>query len=138
MTFHEKFTLKTKGFCDVHDVTEKVKKIVEKSKIKNGVVVVGVTGSTAGVTTLEYEPGLKKDLKEAFDRLVPQNSEYAHNAKWGDGNGFSHIRSSLLGMSVSVALVENQLQLGTWQQLVVVDFDNRDREREVVVQVLGD
>lgn len=132
------FTIQTKGFCDVIDVTFKVQNFVRKSQIKNGLVCVFISGSTAGVTTIEYEPNLVKDFQEAMERLVPQNKKYHHRKTWGDDNGFSHIRASLLGPSLAVPLKDGKLYLGTWQQIVVCDFDNRERQREVIVEIIGD
>jgi secondary thiamine-phosphate synthase enzyme len=138
MIFQDKIKISTKGFCDIINITKQVEDIIVESDIKNGTVVVFVKGSTAGVTTIEYEEGLIKDFQEMMERLIPQNKEYHHNKKWGDGNGASHIRASLLGPSLSIPLEEGELALGTWQQIVVVDFDNRPRQREVLVQVFGE
>ena len=138
MTYSEKIKVSTKGFCDVVDITKQVADIVFGSGIQQGIVTLFVNGSTAGVTTIEYESGAVKDFQEMMERLVPQDIDYDHNAKWGDGNGFSHIRASLLGPSLTVPIDNKQMALGTWQQIVVVDFDNRARKREVMVMVLGD
>ena len=138
MVFTYEFAVDTRGFCDIHDITPEVKKAVDISGISSGIVCVFVNGSTAGVTTCEYESGLIKDLKEAFERLVPQDGEYHHNMAWGDGNGFSHIRSSLLGTSMCIPLSGGNLILGMWQQVILIDFDNRHRRREVIVQIVGE
>jgi secondary thiamine-phosphate synthase enzyme len=130
-------SISTKGFSDTHDLTGEVTEILLKSGIKNGTVTVFVPGSTAGLTTIEYESGALDDLKAAVERLVPQNIPYAHDARWGDGNGFSHVRAALLGPSLSIPVSGGRLLLGTWQQIVLIDFDNRPRRREVVVQVAG-
>ncbi|GAB4230617.1 MAG: secondary thiamine-phosphate synthase enzyme YjbQ [Acidobacteriota bacterium] len=130
--------LPTKGFCHVVDVTEAVQQKVEESGIRRGLVTVFVVGSTAGVTTVEYEPGLVNDLEELFNRLVPPTLEYHHEMTWHDGNGFSHVRASLLKPSLTIPLANGRLRLGTWQQIVVLDFDNRSRQREVAVQVMGE
>ena len=130
--------LKTEGNCDVIDITSRVTHELESSGIKNGLVTVFVSGSTAGITTIEYEPGLVEDLKIAFNRIAPGNIHYEHNKKWGDGNGHAHVRASLLGSSLVVPLIDGQMTLGTWQQIVLVDFDNRPRNREIIVQVTGD
>jgi secondary thiamine-phosphate synthase enzyme len=132
------FHIDTKGHGDIIDVTENVQSLVRKSSLRDGIATVFIPGSTAGVTTVEFEPGLVSDLKEAFDRLVPTELDYAHDARWGDGNGFSHVRSALLKASLSVPFTASNLALGTWQQIVVVDFDNRTRKRRVVVQILGE
>jgi secondary thiamine-phosphate synthase enzyme len=129
--------ISTKGFSDVHDITEKVKTIVKKSEFQDGLVTVFVSGSTAGITTIEFESGAVQDLQQAIERIAPQNIHYAHDARWGDGNGFAHVRAALLGPSLTVPFSNGKLQLGTWQQIVLIDFDNRARRRELVVQVLG-
>lgn len=127
----------TKGFSDVHDLTHNVESIVKKSELKNGLVTVFVSGSTAGVTTIEYESGAIHDLQKAIERIAPQNIHYAHDARWGDGNGFAHVRAALLGPSLTVPFSNGELHLGTWQQIILIDFDNRARRREVIVQVVG-
>lgn len=119
------------------DVTEEVAGVVTAAGIRTGVAVVSLTGSTGAVTTIEYESGALADLRRALDQLAPPDADYAHNARWGDGNGFSHVRSALLKTSIAVPIVDGQLALGTWQQIVVVNLDNRPREREVVVVVVG-
>jgi secondary thiamine-phosphate synthase enzyme len=131
------FSIKTKGFNDIIDITPKVEECVKKSEIKEGTVLIFVPGSTVGLTTLEYEEGLIKDLKQTLEKIAPQNQEYEHNKRWGDGNGFSHIRSALLPPSLTIPIQNSQLTLGTWQQIVLIDFDNRPRERKVIVKVIG-
>lgn len=106
--------------------------------LSSGVITLFVSGSTAGLTTLEYEAGCVQDFQDALERLFPQDADYAHNARWGDGNGFSHIRAALLGPSLQIPFIGNELRIGTWQQVVLVDFDNRPREREVVLQFIGE
>lgn len=120
------------------DVTGRVAEIVVESKVKNGLATVFVSGSTASVTTLEFEPGLKQDIPEILDKFLPQNKVYHHDDTWGDGNGYAHICSAWLGTSFSVPIEDSRMTLGTWQQIVVIDHDNRARTREVVVQVLGE
>ena len=132
------FQISTKGYCDVVDVTDQVQELVRKSGAREGLATVFVPGATAGVTTVEYESGLVADLKAAFERLVPRGEHYAHDARWGDGNGFSHVRAALLKASLSVPFSGGSLMTGTWQQIVIVDFDNRPRRRGVVVQVMGE
>ena len=132
------FQIKTEGFDDVIDITPKVESAIGKSNISNGIAAIFVPGSTAGITTIEYEPGVVEDLKKAIERLVPQNIHYNHDARWGDGNGFAHVRASLIGPSLSVPIVAGDLQLGTWQQIVLIDFDNKSRTREVCVQIVGE
>jgi secondary thiamine-phosphate synthase enzyme len=119
------------------DVTDQVAAFVAASGVREGMVVVSLTGSTGAVTTIEYESGALADLRRALDRLAPATEDYEHNARWGDGNGFSHVRSALLKTSVAVPVVDGQLGLGTWQQIVVINLDNRVREREVVAVVIG-
>jgi secondary thiamine-phosphate synthase enzyme len=130
-------SVSSKGFTDVHDLTDGVRRAVSASRAKDGVVTVFVPGSTAGVTTIEFESGAVEDLKDAIDRIAPRDIHYAHNTRWGDGNGFAHVRAALMGPSVSVPFSGGELRLGTWQQIVLVDFDNRPRTREVIVQVAG-
>jgi secondary thiamine-phosphate synthase enzyme len=132
------FSLSTKGWNDVHDLTDRVEAAVQKAGIANGIVTVFVPGSTAGITTIEYESGAVEDLKHAIERIAPQNLHYDHDAHWGDGNGFAHVRAALLGPSLCIPLVQGQLALGTWQQIVLVDFDNRSRHREIHVSVVGE
>jgi len=119
------------------DVTPEVEELVATSGVREGMAVVSLTGSTGAVTTIEYEGGALADLRRALDRLAPTDDDYAHNARWGDGNGFSHVRSALLKTSIAVPVVDGRLQLGTWQQIVVINLDNRAREREVVAVVVG-
>ena len=128
----------TQGRNDCVDITDAVQDTVGKSKIRQGIATVFVTGSTAGVTTIEYELGLVRDLKEAVERLFPESLRYAHHESGGDDNGFSHLRASFLGPSLSVPVVEGKLQLGTWQQIVLVDFDVRPRSRSYLIQLIGE
>ena len=133
-----RLSIKTRGFNDVHDLTQRIHDFVKGTKISDGIVTVFVPGSTASVTTIEYESGALEDLKKAIDRIAPQEIHYDHDARWGDGNGFSHVRAALLGPSLSVPIVQGELQLGTWQQIIFVDFDNRPRKRELILQVIGE
>lgn len=130
--------LSTRGNADVHDITDQVAAQVLQSGLKNGTATVFCPSSTSAVTTIEYESGALSDLKRLFDEIIPPNREYAHNARWGDGNGHSHVRASLLGPSLTIPFVNGELTLGTWQQIIYVDFDNRPRRRELVVQVIGE
>ncbi|MFI5251544.1 MAG: secondary thiamine-phosphate synthase enzyme YjbQ [Bacteroidota bacterium] len=132
------FQIKTRGFNDTHNITDKVQEFLESSKIANGIVTAFVPGSTAGITTIEYEPGAVEDLSRAIEKLAPQDTTYKHNLRWGDGNGFSHVRAALLGPSLSIPFSGKKLLLGTWQQIILIDFDNRARTREVVVTVMGE
>lgn len=129
--------ISTKGFTDIIDITHQVADAVRKSEIKDGTVTIFISGSTAGITTIEYEPGLLKDLPEAFEKMAPENKRYHHDDTWHDGNGFSHVRAAMLGCSLTVPFNETRLLLGTWQQVVVIDFDNKSRHREVVLQIMG-
>jgi len=138
MFYNDKISISTKGVCDIIDITDKVASIIIESKIENGVAVVFITGSTAAVTTLEANANLESDLCEALEQIAPQNKKYHHDEKWGDGNGFSHVRASLLGSSLSIPVINSQMQLGTWQQIVACDFDNKARQREILVQIIGD
>jgi len=133
-----KFTVSTKGFCDIVDITSRVEEAVKKSKIKDGICIVSCSGSTVGITTIENEPQLLKDFKELMEKLVPSDKKYHHDDVWGEANGFSHLRSSLVKPFLTVPVENGKLVLGTWQQIVFVDFDNRPREREILVKVFGE
>ncbi len=134
----ESIRVNTKGYNDVHDLTGIVREIVERSGLSDGLATVFVPGSTAGVTTIEFEGGVVEDLRQAFDRLVPAGITYRHDDRWGDGNGFSHVRAALCGPSITVPFSGATLALGTWQQIILVDFDNRPRSREVRIQIMGE
>ena len=135
--FTEYIHFSTKGNAQVIDITSDVADKVKRSKIKSGIVNVNAIGSTGAITTCEYEPGLVQDIKEIFDKLIPAGS-YNHDKTWGDGNGHSHLRSSLIGPSITLPFVDAKLVLGTWQQIIFIDFDNRSRSRELVVQIVGE
>jgi len=130
--------LKTDGQDDCVDITETVQAAVTRSKLRKGLATIFVSGSTAGVTTIEYEPGLVRDLKDAVRRLFPESLRYAHHESGGDDNGFSHLRASFIGPSLTVPIADGRLQLGTWQQIVLADFDVRPRTRSYVIQVIGE
>ena len=138
MVSSDTFSLSTKGFCDIQDITSPVAATVVKSKIRNGMVTVFCPGSTGAVTTIEYESGALEDLKKAIERMAPADTPYAHDRRWGDGNGFSHVRAALIGPSLTVPVIQGSISLGTWQQIVFIDFDNRSRRRNIVVQVMGE
>ncbi len=138
MIHREEMTLKTKGETQVVDLTEGVRALVRRSGVREGTVHLFVPGSTAGLTTVELEPGCVADLRAAFERVAPRNAHYDHNERWGDGNGFSHVRAALLGPSLTVPVADGAPLLGTWQQVVLVDFDNRGRDRKVVATVMGE
>ncbi len=122
---------------DIHDLTDEVRAVIERSGVKQGQVLVFTPGSTAGVTVIEYESGAVADLRRAIDRLAPTGERYDHDARWGDGNGYSHVRAALLGPSITAPIVDGRAVLGTWQQIILCDFDNRPRTRKIVVQVMG-
>jgi len=128
----------TRGFSDVIDITPDVQEVVGRSRIRSGIACISSPGSTAGVTTIEFEDGAVRDLKEALEGLAPMGRHYHHDARWGDGNGFAHVRAALVGTARSFPVEHGRLVLGTWQQIVLVDFDNRARDRKLVVQVVGD
>ena len=130
--------LQSKGNCDIIDITSQVAKNVEESGVNSGIVTLFMVGSTAGITTIEYEPNLVSDFKNMWDRLIPQHIPYEHNKTWGDGNGHSHVRASVLGASLIIPFVNRRLTVGTWQQIVFVDFDNRPRSRKITIQILGE
>lgn len=131
-------TLATRGHADMIDITEEVGQAVFQSGLVSGIITIFCPSSTSGVTTIEYEPGALQDLKRLMDEIIPANRDYAHDAAWGDGNGHSHVRSALLGASLTVPFSNGRLILGTWQQIIYVDFDNRPRRRELVFQVMGE
>jgi secondary thiamine-phosphate synthase enzyme len=134
----QSFRLETKGNTDVRDITAQVAGAVEASGLRNGTATVFVSGSTGSITTLEFEPGLQQDLPEILEQLVPAGRSYHHDQTWHDGNGHAHLRSALVGTSFTVPIVEGRLTLGTWQQIVFLDFDNRPRRREISVQIIGE
>ncbi|MBI3014679.1 MAG: YjbQ family protein [Candidatus Tectomicrobia bacterium] len=133
-----KFTVQTKGQTEIIDITKLVARQIEQSNLGSGTATVFVAGSTAGVTTLEHEPGLLKDLEQAWERICPRDIPYAHDSRWGDGNGYAHVRAALLGPSLTIPFFHQKLLLGVWQQIVLVDFDNRPRIREISVQIIGE
>ena len=130
--------LSTHGNADIHNITEQVAHAVAESGMKNGSVTVFTPSSTSALTTIEYESGALDDLRRLFEEIIPSNREYAHNERWGDGNGHSHVRAALLGASLTVPFVNGRLTLGTWQQIIFIDFDNRSRQRELILQVMGE
>ena len=134
--YTEHFTINTKGFTDIIDITQKVKSAVYQHNLKNGSILVALPGSTASITTIEYEPGLVKDLPDVLNEIVPMDKIYHHDDTWHDGNGYAHVRASIVGNSTMVPLIDGALQLGTWQQIVLIDFDNKPRNRTVYVQIV--
>lgn len=138
MVVTQRLRLQSKGNCDTIDISAEVQRALNKSGLRAGIVTVFVAGSTAAVTTLEFESGLISDFRAVWERVAPQGIPYQHDLRWGDGNGYSHLRASLLGPSLVIPFAEGALALGTWQQVVLVDFDNRARSREVVLQIIGE
>jgi secondary thiamine-phosphate synthase enzyme len=131
-------SLRTASKDEIVDITDRVREIVSRSKVTNGLACVFVVGSTAAVTTVEHEPGLVSDMRDAMERLYPKSIDYEHHLRWGDGNGHSHIRASFVGPSLTVPIVDGELRLGTWQQIVFMEFDNKPRSREILVQIVGE
>ena len=138
MVISQKLSLQTRGNGDTHDITDAVARVVRESGLTSGTVTLFCPSSTSGLTTIEFEPGAVADLKRALEELIPSGREYRHNERWGDGNGHSHIRASLLGASLVVPFLDRQLALGTWQQIIYVDFDVRPRSREIIAQIMGE
>ncbi|MCK5457104.1 MAG: secondary thiamine-phosphate synthase enzyme YjbQ [Melioribacteraceae bacterium] len=132
------FTIETKGFNDIIDITSQVKLLLDKSPFSEGSILVFIPGATAGITTIEYEPGLLQDYPKFFEKIIPMSATYQHDETWHDGNGFSHIRASLQGASFTVPFLDKEMLLGTWQQIILIDFDNRSRRRKVIVQINGE
>jgi len=135
---NQSIEIDTEGLGDIHDLTAEIRDFIRKADCRDGLLTVFVPGSTAGITTIEYESGAIEDLKDAIERIAPADMRYAHDARWGDGNGVSHVRAALLGPSISVPVMDGEPQLGTWQQVILVDFDNRPRRRRVVLQMTGE
>ncbi len=133
---NEKFIVHTKGNTDIKDITRQVQNAVYKHSLHDAVVYIYVAGSTVSITNIEYEPGLLKDLPEALEKIAPVEKDYHHDETWHDGNGYSHVRASIVGNSTMVPLIDGALQLGQWQQIVLIDFDNKARTRTVYVQIL--
>lgn len=138
MTHGETITLETKGCSDIIDITDQVNRVIGESAIKEGIAAVTALGSTASVTTIEYEPALVADMRELLNRLVPETGRSRHSETWGDDNGFSHMRATLMGPGTSLPFADRRLLAGTWQQVVVIDHDNRPRQRKVRIQLVGD
>jgi secondary thiamine-phosphate synthase enzyme len=133
-----KINLKTKGSGDLVNITETIFRLVQDSNLKNGSVTVFNVGSTAAITTFEFEPGMIKDMQELYEKLVPSDQHYHHDDTWGDANGFSHLRAALQGPCLAIPFEDRTLLLGTWQQVVLAEFDNRPRQRKVIVQIMGE
>ena len=135
---NQRITLKTKGSGDLVNITDEISKLLQKSKLIKGNVTVFNIGSTAAITTFEFEPGMIKDMQELYEKIVPSSQHYHHDDTWGDANGFSHLRAALQGPSLTIPFEKGALMLGTWQQVVLAEFDNRPRQRKIVVQIIGE
>ena len=138
MVVTKSIKLKSKGDTDIIDITDRVVSVLGDCELKNGIVTIFVSGSTGAITTIEYEPGLVQDLKQAFEIFAPRQGQYQHNIKWQDGNGVSHDRAAFLGPCLTVPFSEKKMLLGIWQQIVFIDFDNRSRSRELILQIIGE
>ena len=138
MIYSEFLKLDTRGFSDIINITEEVKEILNKSKMQKGIINIFVVGSTASVSTIEYEPALVKDMRNILEKLVSEKIKSHHSQTWGDDNGFSHMRATLMGPGITVPIDKGSAVLGTWQQVIVIDHDNRPRERKIFVQVIGE
>jgi len=134
----ENHFLETRGDCDIVNLSDQLFSAYERTKLKNGNVTVFVTGSTASISTIEYEPGLKKDMPELLEKFIPSGKKYHHNSTWGDNNGHAHLRSTLFGCSQTIPFLNGELLLGTWQQVILMDFDERPRKRKVIFQFIGE
>jgi len=138
MVITQKISLQSKGHCDILDITSQVEQQLAEAEVNSGTVTLFISGSTAGLTTIEFESGVLADFRGMWERNVPENISYLHDRRWGDGNGYSHVRASLLGASLVIPFNNKRLMLGTWQQIVVVDFDNRARSRQIIMQIMGE
>jgi secondary thiamine-phosphate synthase enzyme len=137
-TVTDKIQLKTKGAGDLIDITDRIVEILKRTELKTGQVTVFHIGSTAAITTFEFEPGMIKDMEELYEKIVPSSQHYHHDDTWGDANGFSHLRAALQGPSLTIPFDNNKMLLGTWQQVVLAEFDNKPRNRQIVVQIIGE
>ncbi|RLD10503.1 YjbQ family protein [candidate division KSB1 bacterium] len=137
-TWHGTVSVSTKGFNDIIDITPQIKNLVRENDLYNGQLLIFINGSTAAISTIEYEPGLLRDLPEMMEKIAPMNRRYHHDDTWHDGNGYAHLRSTLTGTSFTVPVIEGQVVLGTWQQIILIDFDNTARHRSVVLQFVGE
>jgi secondary thiamine-phosphate synthase enzyme len=135
---HERLRFNTKGSPQLLNITEDLSKLLASSKLRKGSLTVFVVGSTAGITTFEYEPGLIQDVADLYEKIIPSSKHYHHDETWGDANGYSHLRAALTGPTLTVPFEEGRLMLGTWQQSVLAEFDNRPRQRQLIVQIMGE
>ena len=138
MVITKEIEFETRGHCDIHDITDQVADVVRGTGLANGIANVFTPSATSGLTTVENESGVLADLERLLDEIAPAQRDYRHNLRWGDGNGHSHVRAALIGPSITVPFVDGRLTLGTWQQLIFLDFDNRSRSRRLVVQLIGE
>jgi len=138
MVTTRRIQIQTKGDCDIIDITAHIARELSQCDLGTGTVTVFVAHSTCGISTVEYEPGLVEDLTAMFDRIAPRGIPYGHDRRWGDGNGHAHVRASLIGSSLVIPFTNSQLTLGTWQQVILLDFDNRPRNREIILQIIGE
>ena len=138
MVVTKKISFQTKGHCDIIDITPQVEHQLAEADANSGIVTLFVAGSTAGLSTIEFESGLLSDFQSMWERTIPRNIPYDHDRRWGDGNGYSHVRASLLGASLVIPFNDKRLTLGTWQQIVLIDFDNRPRSRQIILQIMGE
>lgn len=138
MLHTEYVQFRTQGHADMHDLTPKIQDVLAQSTITDGVVIIFTPSATSSLTTIEYESGALQDLRRALDEIAPPDRDYKHNLRWGDGNGHAHLRAALLGPSLNIPIVDGRLTLGTWQQILFIDFDVRPRDRRVVVQIVGE
>lgn len=136
--FNTSFSIETGGETDIRNITNNIKSALSDSGMSDGIINAIIPGSTAGITTVEYEDGLINDLKEVFEKIAPRHGDYMHNLKWHDGNGYAHVRASMVGQDITIPFRDGRLILGTWQQVVLIDFDNKPRTREVFVTVIGE
>ncbi len=136
--YRDRVTISTNGFTDIVNITNDVHDFVSKNDCKEGHLLIFIDGSTAAISTIEYEPGLLKDLPEFLESIIPMNKRYQHDETWHDGNGYAHLRSTLIGTSTTIPVIEGRIVLGTWQQIILIDFDNKPRTRQVILQFVGD
>ena len=138
MIFQKEIFLNTKGFDCIYDITDKINEVVKESQIRNGIVNVFLIGSTASITTIEFEDGLIQDIKDILNKIIPRGVNYNHNKRWHDGNGDAHLKSSLIGPQITLPIKDNNLILGTWQQIILIDSDNKERRRKIFITIIGE
>ncbi len=138
MVFQKEISLNTNGFDSIYDITDKVNEVIKESKIKDGIVNIFLIGSTASITTIEFEDGLVQDIKEILNKIIPRGVNYNHNKRWHDGNGDAHLKASLIGPQITCPIKENSIVLGTWQQIILIDSDNKARRRNIIITIIGE